>query len=210
MDINKSFEKVFKSYKKGDTISIQFPINDMDEHIGAGAGTVKIIGIDLNELKFENVVKDKSIKVSAGGFERLALVKGLILPETTEIEYIDSHTPERLKVTSAFNMALDYYHKNDFAKAYNLLIEYYLLASNEMLGKYHLILGNSCLMRGDINEAKSFYERWLAVDKTNKDIKVGLGCCYYPIDKQKTIELWKEAGAKEVIENLKFIENNKN
>lgn len=191
--------------KAGETIEIEFPLNDVNNsNIGAGKGTVKITGINLKDLVFANAKKDKPIVLNNRGNEKSALVEGLTLPTTDKIIDPEDPTIERQKAMAAFNRALDAYNKGDYLQADDLLIQYYLVASEKMLKKYHLILGNLKLLRGDVPESISFYTRWLNVDPNDKEILTGYGCALYPSDKAKAIEQWEKAGTVEALKNIEF------
>ena len=97
-----------KSYKAGDRIKITFPFRVVNPHVGAGRGTVRIEGLSLNDLEFENIEKDRPREANFGGYEKSCVPDGMVLPIPKKIEKVNSIHMEAHKAVAAFNKALDF------------------------------------------------------------------------------------------------------
>lgn len=211
MDYNyPSLKRVKKEYKKGDIIEITFPKNDpKDENIGVGKGTVKITGLNINDLIIENMSKDTFIEEKNEGYGVSGLIEGLSLPmpqkwSSPGLDYVEAH-----RAMAALNKAIDYMDKKQWIKAYDILNQFQGCCQGNMLEDYFLALGNVKLLSGYTYDAINYYEQLLRANSNSQRVKTALGCAYYNTDKEKAIELWKECDIQEAKDNIKFAENNK-
>lgn len=202
-----SLKKVTKSYKKGETVEIIFPVSDPnDENIGAGKGSVTFIGLSLNEIKFENITKDSFISKEKDAFGVNGLTEGLTLPKTSKITDPGMSHIEALKAMTAHNRAMDLMERGKYQKALELLREFQGCAQPKMLESYYLLLGICELYLGYPHDAISYFNDLLKKNPNSKKAKCALGCAYWNIDKNKAISLWKEANTAEAMANLEFAE----
>lgn len=195
-----------KSYKAGDRIKITFPRRVVNPHVGAGRGTVRIEGLSLNDLEFENIEKDRPREANFGGYEKSCVPDGMVLPIPKKIEKVNSIHMEAHKAVAAFNKALDFYYRGKYLRCEETLREYIGLATDEVYEAYCLMLGNLQLTKGSPIDAKNYLEDVAKKHTENKDLQTSYAVYLYLYDKEKAKEIWRDAGGEEALHNLSLAE----
>ncbi|MBQ0106278.1 MAG: hypothetical protein KBT47_09650, partial [Armatimonadetes bacterium] len=198
---------ITENLKAGEEYTITFPETDYtDKTIGAGKGTVKITGITGNDIEFINIPKDNILENSEKGFEISGLADGLKLPQPKKLTEMHSPTVESQKAFAGYNYGLKYYEKNELYKAEEIWREFVGMAEPEVFRNMCLGLGNCNLLHGHTFDAYNYYTDALRPNPFDTDLKTALGCLYFKTDRDKAIELWKEANTEEAKHNLSISE----
>lgn len=192
--------------KAGETYKITFPETDIkDTTIGAGKGTVKITGLTLDDLEFINIPKDESSENNSLKYESSGLAESLKLPQPKKLTEIHNPTVEVQKAFAGFNYGLSYYEKGDYYKAEEIWREFIGMCEPEMFEQYCLGLGNCNIYHNHMIDAYNYYTDGIRANPDNGDLKCALGCVYYNTDKEKAINLWKEANTEYSLENILYV-----
>ncbi len=75
-----------------------------------------------------------------------------------------------------------------------------------MVCKFLVLMGHASMMRGNLRVAQEYYRRAFEAFGNDPLVMVSYGCALYDTDRDRAIELWKEAGTEDAQNNLKFAE----
>ncbi|MBQ0105779.1 MAG: hypothetical protein KBT47_07070, partial [Armatimonadetes bacterium] len=204
-----SLKKESREYKKGDTVEISFPITPVsDENVGAGKGSVRFVGLSLDDIEFENTEKDSPFTEKNETFGISGLAEGLTMPKAEKITDPGMSHTEAMKAMVAHNRAIDLIEQGKYQKALDLLREFQGCAQPKMLESYYLLLGTACLYLGYPYDAVSYFGDLLRNIPGSQKVKCALGCAYWNTDREKAVSLWKETS--DLLEsqaNLEFANN---